>query len=82
LTAVYAFTDYHSQGQTLLYIFVDIATLYIFVDIATPPSGGLSLFNLYVVLSRSSQWKNNLELNEKTKEWWRKMTSRDEENAM
>lgn len=27
---------------------------YVIVDIATPPMGGLSLFNLYVVLSRSS----------------------------
>ncbi|KAJ7747407.1 hypothetical protein DFH07DRAFT_747761, partial [Mycena maculata] len=50
LTAVYAFTDYRSQGQTLLYIFVDIAT---------PPSRGLSLFNLYVVLPRRSERKNN-----------------------
>ena len=28
--------------------------MYVIVDIATPPSGGLSLFNLYVALSRSS----------------------------
>ncbi|KAJ6506468.1 hypothetical protein DFH09DRAFT_943276, partial [Mycena vulgaris] len=27
---------------------------YVYVDIGTPPTGGLSLFNLYVVLSRSS----------------------------
>ncbi|KAJ7482441.1 hypothetical protein FB451DRAFT_1029725 [Mycena latifolia] len=45
LTGAYAFMDYRSQGQTLPYVFVDIGT---------PPSGGLSLFNLYVVLSRSS----------------------------
>ncbi|KAJ6622669.1 hypothetical protein B0H10DRAFT_2340322 [Mycena sp. CBHHK59/15] len=45
LTGAYAFTDYRSQGQTLPYVFVDIGT---------PPSGGLSLFNLYVALSRSS----------------------------
>ena len=45
ITAAYAFTDYRSQGQTLPYVFVDIAT---------PPTGTLSLFNLYVALSRSS----------------------------
>ena len=45
MTAAYAFTDYCSQGQTIP------AAL---VDIATPPSGGLTLFNLYVALSRSS----------------------------
>jgi len=44
-TAAYAFTDYRSQGQTILYVIVDIAS---------PPSRGLSLFNLYVALSRSS----------------------------
>ncbi|KAJ7130996.1 hypothetical protein C8R44DRAFT_698999 [Mycena epipterygia] len=36
---------YRSQGQTIPYVLVDIAT---------PPTGGLSLFNLYVALSRSS----------------------------
>ncbi|KAI5981876.1 hypothetical protein EDD15DRAFT_2330172 [Pisolithus albus] len=46
MTAAYAFTDYRSQGQTLLCIIVDIAT---------PPSGGLNLFNLYVALSRSAR---------------------------
>ena len=45
LTAAYAFTDYRSQGQTIPYVIVDIAS---------PPSGNLSLFNLYVALSRSS----------------------------
>jgi hypothetical protein len=45
LTAAYAFTDYQSQGQTLCYVIVDPAS---------PPSGGLSLFNIYVALSRSS----------------------------
>ena len=34
-----------SQGQNLPYVIVDIAS---------PPTGTLSLFNLYVVLSRSS----------------------------
>ncbi|CAK5279527.1 unnamed protein product [Mycena citricolor] len=45
LTGAYAFTNYRSQGQTLKHVIVDIAT---------PPTGGLSLFNVYVALSRSS----------------------------
>ena len=45
MTAAYAFTDYRSQGQTIPYVLVNIAS---------PPTGGLSLFNLYVALSRSS----------------------------
>ena len=45
MTAAYAFTDYRSQGQTIPCVLVDIAS---------PPTGGLSLFNLYVALSRSS----------------------------
>ena len=45
MTAVYAFADYCSQGQIILYILIDIAT---------PPTGSLSLFNLYVALLRSS----------------------------
>jgi len=45
MTAAYAFTDYRSQGQTIPYVMVDLAS---------PPSGKLSLFNLYVALSRSS----------------------------
>ena len=45
ITAAYAFTDYRSQGQTISYALVDIAP---------PPRGTLSLFNLYVALSRSS----------------------------
>ena len=45
MTAAYGFTDYHSQGQTLPYVIIDIAS---------PPTGGLDLFNLYVALSRSS----------------------------
>lgn len=44
ITAAYACTDYRAQGQTLSSVIVDIAT---------PPSGGLSLFNLYVALSHS-----------------------------
>lgn len=45
MTAAYAFTDYRAQGQTILYVTVDIRT---------PPRGGLLLFNLYVALSRST----------------------------
>ena len=45
MTAAYAFTGYRSQGQALSVVMVDIAS---------PPTGGLSLFNLYVALSRSS----------------------------
>ena len=45
MMAAYAFTDYHSQGQTLAYAIIDIAS---------PLSGTLSLFNLYVMLLRSS----------------------------
>jgi PIF1-like helicase len=45
ITAAYAFTDYRSQGQTIPYVLVDIGK---------PPTGGLTLFNLYVSLSRSS----------------------------
>ncbi|KAH9943738.1 hypothetical protein B0H21DRAFT_695357, partial [Amylocystis lapponica] len=44
--AAYAFTDYRSQGQTISFVIVDIAS---------PPSGSdLTLFNVYVALSRSS----------------------------
>ena len=45
VTPAYAFTDYRSQGQTIPHV-ID--------DIASPPTGGLSLFNLYVALSQSS----------------------------
>jgi len=44
VTAAYAFTDYRSQGQTLPYVIIDIAS----------PTGTLSLFNLYALLSGSS----------------------------
>jgi hypothetical protein len=44
IAAGYAFTDYRAQGQTLSFVIVDIAT---------PPTGTLTLFNLYVALSRS-----------------------------
>lgn len=45
ITAAYAFTDYRSQGQTIKRVIVDIAR---------PPSGGLTPFNAYVALSRST----------------------------
>ncbi|CAE6416282.1 unnamed protein product [Rhizoctonia solani] len=45
ITAAYAFTDYRAQGQTIKKVIVDIAR---------PPSGGLTPFNAYVALSRSS----------------------------
>jgi hypothetical protein len=45
ITPAYAFTDYRSQGQTISHVIVDIGK---------PPSGSLTLFNLYVALSRSS----------------------------
>jgi hypothetical protein len=45
ITAAYAFTDFRAQGQTIPAVLVDIAS---------PPSFKLSLFNLYVALSRSS----------------------------
>jgi len=46
ITGAYAFTDYRSQGQTIKTVIVDLAK---------PPTGGdLSLFNVYVALSRSS----------------------------
>jgi hypothetical protein len=49
ITAAHVFTNYHSQGQTLPYVLIDIASL---------PSGTLNLFNLYVTLSRSSGWES------------------------
>lgn len=45
ITPAYAFTDYRSQGQTIEYVIIDIGW---------PPSGGLTGFNAYVALSRSS----------------------------
>ncbi|KAG1783655.1 hypothetical protein EV702DRAFT_1190674 [Suillus placidus] len=43
VTPAYSFTDYRSQGQTISHSIIDIAT---------PPSGGLTPFNVYVALSR------------------------------
>ncbi|KAI9566521.1 hypothetical protein HD554DRAFT_2025478 [Boletus coccyginus] len=69
MTAAYAFMDYHTQGQMITSVIVDITT---------PPTGGLTLFNLYVALSRSSgcssiQNDRLEELNMKTMKWWREM---------
>jgi phenylacetate-coenzyme A ligase PaaK-like adenylate-forming protein len=44
ITTAYAFTDYHSQGQIIACVIVNIAR---------PPSGGIT--NVYVALSRSSE---------------------------
>ena len=43
ITASYAFTDYHSQGQTIKYAIADLGA---------PATGSISLFNIYVALSR------------------------------
>ena len=45
ITGAYSFMDYHSQGQTILHAIINIAS---------PPTGKLSLFNLYIALSQSS----------------------------
>ena len=45
ITTTYALTDYRAQGQTIPAVILDLAP---------PPTGKLSLFNLYVALSRSS----------------------------
>ncbi|KAI0261447.1 hypothetical protein BC834DRAFT_785986, partial [Gloeopeniophorella convolvens] len=46
LTPAYVFTDYRSQGQTISNVIVDVTS---------PLTGSdLSLFNIYVSLSRSS----------------------------
>jgi len=44
LTPAYSFTDYRSQGQTINNTIIDIAT---------PPTAGLTPFNVYVALSRA-----------------------------
>ncbi|OSC97675.1 hypothetical protein PYCCODRAFT_1376529 [Trametes coccinea BRFM310] len=78
ITGAYAFTDYRSQGQTIPYVIVDLQT---------PRGGRLTLFNLYVALSRSRgqifkqthdmdllREDDRLEhLNRVTKEWWEEL---------
>lgn len=47
ITPAYAFTNYHSQGQTL-----SLRLSNIIIDLARPPTGGpLTNFNYYVALS-------------------------------
>ncbi|KAL6303862.1 hypothetical protein BKA93DRAFT_703959, partial [Sparassis latifolia] len=69
ITGAYAFTDFRAQGQTLSHVMIDIAN---------PPTGGpLTLFNIYVALSRSSDEYLTLEdnrlaeLDKRTREWWK-----------
>lgn len=42
ITAAYAFTDYHAQGQTIAPIIVNIGQ---------PPTGAITPFNVYIALS-------------------------------
>ncbi|KAF4612702.1 hypothetical protein D9613_011752 [Agrocybe pediades] len=44
MTLAWAYTDYRSQGQTIPFVYIDIAR---------PPTGKMNMFNLYVALSRS-----------------------------
>ncbi|KAH7906648.1 hypothetical protein BJ138DRAFT_1015878, partial [Hygrophoropsis aurantiaca] len=52
ITAAYAFTDYRARGQTIEHSVIDIAS---------PPSGGLTPFNVYVSLSRG-HGRDNIQL--------------------
>ncbi|KAH7930558.1 hypothetical protein BV22DRAFT_1054729 [Leucogyrophana mollusca] len=64
ITSAYAFTDYRAQGQTISNSLVDIAT---------PPSGGLTPFNIYVSLSRGHGRDNDerlAQLDSETEKWW------------
>ena len=49
MTGAYAFTNYRSQGQTIWHLIADIEK---------PPYGQLSLFNIYVALSRGTGQDN------------------------
>ncbi|KAG1727656.1 uncharacterized protein EDB91DRAFT_1061029 [Suillus paluster] len=60
LTPAYAFTDYQSQGQTISNAIIDITM---------PPSGGLSLFNVYVTLSQGHD-QRIMKLDQITEQWW------------
>ncbi|KAG2353559.1 hypothetical protein BDR07DRAFT_1188340, partial [Suillus spraguei] len=66
VTPAYSFTDYRSQGQTISHSIVDIAT---------PPSGGLTPFDVYFALSRS-HGRDNIRLlstmDVATEKWWYK----------
>ncbi|KAG2749739.1 hypothetical protein P692DRAFT_201680074, partial [Suillus brevipes Sb2] len=48
-----SFTDYRSQVQTINKSIIDIAT---------PPSGGLTPFNIYVALSSRGRGRDNIRL--------------------
>ncbi|KAL4079087.1 hypothetical protein J3A83DRAFT_4054784, partial [Scleroderma citrinum] len=72
VTTAYAFTDHRSQGKTLPVVVVDIATL---------PTGGLTLFNVYMARSPKSALhclellteNDGLEkLNEAALQWWKR----------
>ncbi|KAI1785897.1 hypothetical protein LXA43DRAFT_864926, partial [Ganoderma leucocontextum] len=65
ITAAYGFTDYRSQGQTIPMVIVDIKK--------PPPPGQLTLFNLYVALSRSHGHERLKKLDEETKTWWKSL---------
>ncbi|KAF8919083.1 hypothetical protein CPB85DRAFT_1184606, partial [Mucidula mucida] len=66
ITPAYAFTDYCLQEQTILSVMVDLAK---------PPSGRLSLFNMYVALSRKLMQEDDRlkRLNETTRIGWDKI---------
>ncbi|KAI6120905.1 hypothetical protein EDD16DRAFT_1424604, partial [Pisolithus croceorrhizus] len=67
ITSAYAFTDYRSQGQTIPYAIVDIAK---------PPTGALTLFNLYVALSRKLLAEDDrlVLLDNETASWWSRIS--------
>ncbi|KAF9243726.1 hypothetical protein BU15DRAFT_42741, partial [Melanogaster broomeanus] len=69
ITAAYACTDYRAQGQTLPAVVIDIGT---------PPTGELSLFNLYVVPQVAELTAEDERLDamgRQTKGWWETMRS-------
>ncbi|KAG2749743.1 hypothetical protein P692DRAFT_201672903, partial [Suillus brevipes Sb2] len=57
-----SFTDYRSQVQTINKSIIDIAT---------PPSGGLTPFNIYVALSSRGRGHERLaRLDMEMQKWW------------
>ncbi|KAG1720148.1 uncharacterized protein EDB91DRAFT_1005431, partial [Suillus paluster] len=66
LTPAYSFTDYRSQGQTINNAIIDIAT---------PPTAGLTSFNVYVALSRAQHLRIEDErlamMDRETEQWWK-----------
>ncbi|KAI6025363.1 hypothetical protein BKA83DRAFT_4052165 [Pisolithus microcarpus] len=78
MTAAYAFMDYRAQGQTIPFVIVDIAT---------PPSGGLSLFNLYIALSQSrgqllAENDGLDQLDNGTFHWWQTLGKDESSNSI